>query len=77
MLLFGRDSQFEKKKEALLKRNGAKYLVTYSGWTEGLYQGPVKEQLNKDYFELNHPVHKQRFKTQILINQFEVTWDLY
>lgn len=30
MLLFGRDSQFEKKK-ALLKRNGAKYLVTYSG----------------------------------------------
>lgn len=77
MLLFGRDSQFEKKKEALLKRNGAKYLVTYSGWTEGLYQGPVKEQLNKYSFELNHPVHKQRFKTQILINQFEVTWDLY
>lgn len=52
MLLFGRDSQFEGGKKALLKRNGAKYLVSYNGWTEGLYQGPVKEQLNKDSFEL-------------------------
>lgn len=42
-------SQFEK---SFAKGNDAKYIVSYSGWTEGLYQGPVKDQLNKDSFEL-------------------------